>query len=603
MKSPALALLIGSSLIVATAATFAAPTSSVFVQDDMKTAVKWLPWGDAAFQRAKTENKPIYLHIGFFTSELSRAMAKQSFTNVDVAKFLNDNFVCVLVDRDEQPEVAALYRAYVHTVKQVDGWPINVWLTPDLKPFEGTTYLPPSEEWGKPGLMNVAKQVQTAWQNDAAAQRQKANDAVNALTAAEKLAAPKPLDAHALAQLISENADAWKAKYDATNSGFGDPPKRLEPELLRFLLRDPAQRDMAVATLTAMADGAVRDQLDGGFFHQSTDAAWRQPYFQKLASDQARIAVAYLDAAKLNADPRFPDAARGTLNYVLSTLGDPAHGFTNAQDASGETIGYYLWTIDDFQHALGAEGDAFARTLGVAANGNIPDDAYTGVTTAKKNILYRAVPPTPEAEKKEAALRAKLLQVRSTRPAPRRDSLATSGVHGLLLTAFSRAGAELKDERFTKAARDLAAFVMAELRNSDGSLKRLPGESQPAAPEDYAFVVEGLRTYAANAHDAKADQIATTLESRLNQQFFDQTGGRYYAAPADSVPWQWTRVHVPAPSPGEPSAPESTMLMLPSTSASQATALTGAIAAEVRDATDAPAGDFLLALRSAVEKR
>lgn len=574
-------------------------TPSVLVQADLKTAVKWMPWGEAAFQRARSENKPIYLHIGMFTSELSRAMARQSFTNPDVAKFLNDNFVCVVVDREEQPQVAALYRAYVHTVKQMDGWPINVWLTPELKPFEGATYLPPSEEWGKPGLMNVAKQVASGWQSDAAAQKQKATDAVGALVAAEKLPAPKVPDAKALAQLVAENTDAWKAKFDATNGGFGDPPKRLEPELLRFLLQDSAQREMALTTLRAMADGGIRDQLDGGFFHQAIDPAWRQPYFQKTASDQARIALAYLDAAKLDPDPRFSSAARGALQYVLTTLGDPSHGFVNAEDASGDGISYYLWTLADFRSALGAAGDDFAHTLGVTETGNVPDDAYTGVNVAKQNIPYRVVPATAAKEADEAKLRAKLLQVRAQRPAPRKDALATSGVHGLLLTAFSRAGAELKDPALSAAARRLVAFVHDNLRTSDGALRRVPGQDFAAAPEDYAFMIEGLRAFATANSDSAATKFAGELESRLNQTFFDATGGRFYASGPEAPAWQWARVHVPSPAPGELPAPESVELILNPAQPPAASAITGALAAEVRDAQDAPRGDLLLALRAA----
>jgi uncharacterized protein YyaL (SSP411 family) len=592
-------LLASGAAFIGLPAFAAAPaSSSLFLHDQGETAVKWMPWGEAAFERARAEKKPIYLHIGSFTNELSRAMARQSFSNAEAAKFLNDNFVCVIVDRDEQPELAALYRAYVHTVKQMDGWPINVWLTPELKPFEGATYLPPSEEWGKPGLMNVTKQVAGAWQNDPAAQRQKAADAVAALQAAEKLAAPAAVTAAALRPVIGENVDAWKAKFDATNGGFGDPPKRLEPELLRCLLLDPATRDLALATLRAMADGAIRDQLDGGFFRQATDVAWRQPYFQKTAADQARIALTYLDAAKLDSDPRFTAAARGALQYVLDQLGDGTHGFAAAQDASGDAIASFLWTVDDFRSALGEkDGDGFAKALGVVENGNVPEDAYTGVTVTKKNVLYRAVAYTPATDAAEAKLRAKLLQVRSQRPAPRTDSAVMAGVQGLLLSAFARAGAELNEPRFRATAQQLAGFVREQLKSKDGTLRRIAGRPFAAAPDDYTFVIEGLRAYGAGAKDAAATKAAADLQALLDQNFFDATTGRYFASTGTSDTL-WARVHVPAPSAGELPAPESVVLTLAPAGDANAPKVAAALAVEVRDSAEAPRGDLLLALKS-----
>jgi len=584
---------------MATPPAAGAPAASAFLQEHAKDRVTWEAWGEAAFQRAKTENRPLYVHVGFFTNELSRAMDRQSFANADAAKYLNDNFVCVLVDRDQQPEIAALFRAYLHDVKQLDGWPLNLWLTPELKPIEGATYLPPSEEWGKPGLNNVAKQVAGAWQADAAAQRQKAAEALTALANAEKPTAPNPGDATARQHATSYNLDAWKAKFDATNGGFGDPPKRLEPELLRALLRDTATRDLALTTLRAMADGAIRDPLDGGFFHQSIDAAWRVPYLQKLASDQARIALAFLDAAKLDHDPRFAAAARGALQFAATELRDGAHGFIGGEDASREAQGYYFWTVADVTAAVGpAHAAAVAQALGIDEKGNIPDDAYSSVTTAQKSIPYRAKPFDPATDAADSELRGKLAAARAQRGTLRRDTAAPAAVQGLLLQALSSAAVELHDAKLRTAAEQTLAYVRGTLIAPDASLRRIAGSTTAAAPADYASVIAGLHAYAANLGDKAATTVANALQTRLDRDYFDATAGRYFAVPATGKAG-WPRVHVPTPLPGESPAPETTMLALLRAEHAPSDELNvreNALLAEAKDATDDARGDLLLAL-------
>lgn len=577
-------------------ATAGAP--SAFLAEHAHGNVKWESWGPAAFQRAKAENRPIYVHVGFFNSELSRAMNRQSFANADTAKYLNDNFVCVLVDRDREPDVAAICRAYLHDAKQMDGWPLNVWFTPDLQPIEGATYLPPSEEWGKPGLNNVAKQVAGAWQADAAAQKQKASDTAAAIVAAEKPAAPAAADAAARQQAISDNLDAWKGKFDDANGGFGDPPKRLEPELLRFLLLADATRDMALKTLRAMADGAIRDPLDGGFFRQATDAAWRLPYLQKTASDQARVALAYLDAAKLDSDPRFADAARGALRFALTALRDPAHGFIGGEDVSGEAQSYYFWTAADLVAALGADdATRMAKSLGIEAKGNIPDDGYSGVITAQKNMPYRAEPYDAATEAAQAKLRAKLLAARAQRGPLHRDSVAPAAVQGALLEALSRAAAQLKDEQLAAGANETFTYLRAHLVGPEGALRRIAGSDAAAAADDYAAVIAGLQAYGDLTTEKSAVALRTTLQQRFDRDYFDATAGRYFAYPATDA--LWVRVHQPAPVAGDPPSPETTMLLLlhaQKAPADQLAVRENAIVAEAKDSPESARGDLLLAL-------
>jgi len=247
-----------------------AAASSAFLRSYADTAVDWLPWDETTFARAKAEQKLVFLAIGSFTSELSRAMARQSFANTEVAAFLREHFLCVLVDAREHPELAAVYQSYLRTTKQLNGLPINVWLTPELEPIDGSTYIPPTEEWGKEGFFVTIKRIAGAWKADPAAQRRQAHDAVANALAADRVAPALP-PATEFAAILATATDRARAQYDTNRAGFGDPPKYLEPELLLYLLREKATRDLALATLRALVASPMRDPLDGGFFRNAQD--------------------------------------------------------------------------------------------------------------------------------------------------------------------------------------------------------------------------------------------------------------------------------------------------------------------------------------------
>lgn len=568
-----------------------------------------MTWGDDAFARAKREQKPVFLAIGAFTSELSRAMARQSFANAEVAAFLNANFVCVIADAKESPALTSLGQNYVSATKQLHGLPLNLWLTPELKPFEGSTYLPPTEEWGKEGFFNAIKRVAAAWKADPTAQRHKADEAIAAVAAAQPSPAPPAVDAAEITRLITAGTDNWRARFDSAHGGFGDPPKYPEPELLRVLLRDAATRDMAFATLRAIVNGALRDPLDGGFFRYVVDAEWRQPYFQKTPGDQARLALALLEAAEASGDVRFADAARGALTYALDRLADPKHEYAAAEDATREdAAASYFWTADEIREIVG-EDDApeFCRVYGVTAEGNVPADAFAGVATKGKNLLYLAGPAAElPAGKSLAAARAKLLQRRLQRAAPRRDGAATSGAHGLMLAALARASAQLSEPRFAAAAKAEVVFIRDHLRLSDGGLRHLADRAIAAAPEDYAFVVDGLLAFQAATGDAGAKHLALELVAAANARFWDEASGRYFTIPDATAPGVWARVHAPPPGAGDPPSPEAAMLIaIAQNSASDkslgelAGKLTRALAADLKDSSDSPRGDLLLALQTA----
>lgn len=531
LPSALLLLLFIWSPIAARSATSLAGEPSTYLQGQADSAVEWMPWGDAAFARAKKEQKPVFLFIGSAASELSRAMGRQTFSNAETAALLNQTFVCVLVDREEHPELVSLYQTYLSELKQLTGQPLNLWLTPELLPYEGAAYLPPTEEWGKSSFSKIAQQAKAAWTSDPAGCRARANEAVIQLAALVKAVVPAVSTPEKVKAKLTAAADAWRAQFDAVNGGFTEAPKNPDPELLRFLLRQsPADRDAALFTLRALAASALRDPLDHGFFRYSTDAKWHLPYAQKNLADQARIALAYLDAAQGDDAKNFAAVARGALDYALAHLIRPDGTFDAAEDTTGEEFaGYYAWTDAEIDAALGADAAAFKTAHGVEAAGNISADDDLSGKMKGKNLLRSVLVPVAE----DASAAARLLAVRAGRPAPLRDQSASAGVHGLMLAALARAGEQLNEPRYLKASAQLFEAVKKSFFfSAEGDLRRMRGSAVSAAPADYAALTFGCHEFARAAKRKDAGELATRLLGLATMRFFDATSGRYYATPA-----------------------------------------------------------------------
>jgi uncharacterized protein YyaL (SSP411 family) len=563
---------------------------SAFLQAHVDSPVDWMPWGEPVFARAKREKKPVFLVIGAFASELSRAMRQQTFANAETAGLLNQNYICVLVDRDEHPEVAALYQSYVGQVKQLSGWPLNLWLTPELQPFEGATYLPPSEEWGKASFAKFAGQALAAWVADPAGCRTRAAEAVAQLTPAAPPLAAGPTQRGKLKEQLAAAAEAWRARFDAVHGGFSEPPKHPEPELLRFLLRQsPADREAALVTLRALAGSALRDPLDGGFFRYGTDAAWRLPYPQKILTDQARLALAFLDAAQGEDAKAFAAVARDALQFALTRLARPDGTFAAGEDATADEFsGYYAWTAAEIDAALGPKAADFKSAHGVESAGNVTADDDPSGHLKGRNLLRSVLAIEIGMDGAAARLKA----VRDQRPAPPRDNRATAGAHGLLLAALARAGGPAGETRWLDAAtRTFEAIRKTFVLSSDGDLRRLSGSPLPAGPADYAAVAFGCREFACAAHRADADALATQLLARANQLFFDVASGRYCATPAKLPPGIFTR---PLAMGDVPSA--ESLALLAGVPPKEAQAAAAALSALLDDANTPAPGDVLLAL-------
>src|SRR5580765_380973 len=322
--------------------------------------VDWYPWGDEAFARARAEDKPIFLSIGYSTCHWCHVMEHESFEHAAVAAVLNEQFIAIKVDREERPDVDRVYMTFVQATTGSGGWPMSVWLTPELKPFYGGTYFPPESKWGRPGFVDILQEIGRVWQND----REKVVQSADALTAQlRKLEAAAPLWTVPGPDAQQRTVNQFRQAFDARHGGFGDAPKFPRPSEFLFLFREHARTAdkeaaaMALATLRAMAVGGMRDHVGGGFHRYSVDAAWRVPHFEKMLYDQAQLALAYIEGAQASGDSFYMNVAEDTLLYVMREMTDAAGGFYSAEDADSVPPelaaqpgahkaegAFYLWT-------------------------------------------------------------------------------------------------------------------------------------------------------------------------------------------------------------------------------------------------------------------
>lgn len=538
------ALLAGVGLAsgVSAASDDVSTAASCYVRQHAGSPVRWMTWGDAAFARAKAENKPIYVVVGAFTSELARAMRTQSFANPDMAATLNESFVCVLADRDEQPALAAALAEFVRATKQAQGWPLNVWLTPELKPFEGATYLSPSEEWGREGLTNVVKRVSAAWQSDPDGLRARAEQTQADVAALANEAVPPAADAKVDPAKLAAAFDARRTAADPKHGGAGEPPRHLEPELWSAqFARGGADRALALATLRALVASPLRDPLDGGFFRSAGDIAWQRPVFVKTAADQARVALALLDAGA--EEPPLRDVARGALRFAVKTFQTDDGGFATSVDALDEAnLPALTWTAAELGVAAGEQdAAAFAAFLGAKPEGNIAEADDASGKLRGRNFIGGA--PADAARWGEAL--AKLRVQREARIKWLRDENVRTSVNGLLLGVLSRAGRELKDDELKQAAERCAGFLAKRI----AARQRLAGSAVPWAADDLAFAAWGL------AMRDPADKSSAALLKELAADFRDERAAQFFVATKPAVK-SWPRAHLLAALPGEPPASE-----------------------------------------------
>ena len=505
--------------------------------------VDWYPWGPEAFAQARRENKPIFLSVGYSTCHWCHVMERESFSQPEVAKALNADFVAIKVDREERPDVDDVYLSAVQILTGSGGWPETTLLLPDGRPFYGGTYLP------KADLLRLLAGAAAAYH------RQHSEVVLSAarITAQMRMAAAAqdrgvgPLTAALPPEAVREAVAALHDRYDAVHGGFGGAPK-FPPHASLALLLSPGEKEdaparaMALGTLVAMARGGIRDHLGGGFHRYATDAGWRVPHFEKMLSDNALLGRSYAAAYALTRDVRDKDVADGLYGWVTREMTDPQGGFYSALDADsgGEEGGTYVWTRREILEVLGPQdGALFARVYSVADGGNYNDPATDQPTG--KNILFLAKPLDQYAadegqapatfEARIAALRAKLLRVRQTRVQPRRDDKIIAGWNGLMIGSLARAGRDLDEPEDTKAAARAAAFATTTLMRPDGTLRRdwRGGHLGPAAfQDDYAYLADGLLDLSEATGDGRWAAAARRLTDTMVAQFWDRTHGGFF---------------------------------------------------------------------------
>ena len=516
--------------------------------------VEWYPWGEEAFQKARLEDKPIFLSIGYSTCYWCHVMEREVFENESIAALMNRAVVCIKVDREERPDIDRVYMSALQAMTGSGGWPMSMFLTPDLKPFFGATYIPPTDQYKRPGFPQILKRIHEVWTTDRT-QVLEAGQRIGEYLQLMTSSAPQPLDVDQTA--LDAGFDYFRGNYDSVNGGFGNAPKFPRPAVLNFLLRYYVRTmnlqalDMTLETLRTMAKGGMHDHIGGGFHRYATDDRWHVPHFEKMLYDQAQLAVSYLEAFQITGEDFFANVARDICDYVLRDLSHPEGGFYSAEDAESapdanllnqkEEGAFYVWTHVEIDRLLSPqEAEVFVRRFGVEKDGNVLADPH-GVFTGK-NILHIIASVAEvsqqlglgenEIVQALASSRAKLFAARNKRPHCQLDDKILTSWNGLMISALARASQVLGEQKYLEAAEKSARFILDRLL--DLSRKKLlhrfrDGESRfDAQLDDYAFFVQALiDLYEA---DFKIDWLseALTLTDQLNSLFYDQENGGFF---------------------------------------------------------------------------
>jgi uncharacterized protein YyaL (SSP411 family) len=539
-----------------------ASEQSPYLLQHAHNPVDWFPWGPEAFEKARREDKPIFLSIGYSTCHWCHVMERESFENEAIAALLNRDYVPIKVDREERPDVDRIYMTFVQATTGGGGWPMSVWLTPDLEPFFGGTYFPPEDRHGHPGFASILTEIAAAWAADRGQIVDSARDIVEDLRQHVAVEAGRigAID-HAI---LDSGFFAFRRTFDVRLGGFGDAPRFPRPSVYNFLLRYWARTknqealDMTLLTLREMAKGGMDDQLGGGFHRYSVDERWFVPHFEKMLYDQAQLATSCLEAFQATGDPQYAETARRIFDYVLRDMTGPEGGFFSAEDADSAADpahpdlksegAFYIWSAEEIRSRAGQPAaDWFCYRYGVEAGGNVADDPHGEFTG--KNILYQAHTVEETAERfgrpldeVGAGLREAgrvLLEARSERVRPHLDDKVLTAWNGLMISAFARGGATLEEPRYAATARRAADFLIARMYDApSGALLRRYRQGEAAIPaflDDYAFFAQGLLDLYEAQFDLRDLELAIRLTEKQMELFEDREQGAFFASAADDA--------------------------------------------------------------------
>ncbi len=503
---------------------------SPYLLKHASNAVDWYPWGKEALAKARNDGKPIFLSIGYSSCHWCHVMERESFEDEATAAIINKSFIPVKVDREERPDLDAYYMSAVQSMTGGGGWPLSVFLTPDLKPFYGGTYYPPEPRYGMPGFKQVLEFVSKVW-------RERREEAVG--TAAQVtealLKAQSPSGRREFSKELMEGGYvALLSTFDSEQGGFGRAPKFPLPLSLSLLLRHHYRtgKEMSLKavtkTLDSMMSGGIRDHLGGGFHRYATDRVWLVPHFEKMLYDNALLAKVFVEAWQVTKNESYAQVARETLGWILREMRSEEGGFFSAQDADteeGEGV-FYTWTPDEVASVLGAgDGREFCETYGVTRTGNFEGE---------RSILHLS---SPDAGRRESTgeWREKLYRSRAKRPRPMTDTKVVTSWNGLAISALAYSGRALKDSEYVLAAQRAAEFVLAN-RAKDGRLYRRYAGGEAGVPgmlEDYAFLVQGLIDLFEASCDARWLEEALRLTDMMTNEFSEGEQGGFRMSSED----------------------------------------------------------------------
>jgi uncharacterized protein YyaL (SSP411 family) len=517
---------------------------SPYLQQHAHNPVDWYPWGDEAFDKARHEDKPIFLSIGYSTCHWCHVMERESFENDAIAEIINRSFVPVKVDREERPDVDRIYMTYVQAATGSGGWPMSVFLTPDLKPFFGGTYFPPDNRYGRPGFPALLERIASAWHEQHAEILETGSKVISQL---KSISEPASTGGIADKTTLDSAFQYFRRTFDTTHGGFGDAPKFPRPVAFNFLFRYYVRTQRAEAlqmsldTLRAMAAGGMHDQLGGGFHRYSVDERWFVPHFEKMLYDQAQLGISYLEAYQITHNALYAGIARSTLDYVLRDMTHPDGGFYSAEDADsvidpahpkekGEGA-FYIWTANELEQVLGREVyELFAAHYGIEKDGNVhqdPQGEFTG-----KNILYLRQAPEPDIAQQLEKAKAQLLEVRSKRVRPHLDDKILTSWNALMISAFAKAAQILDEPRYLAAAQRAAAFILTRMYDpATCILQRRFREGESAIPgflDDYAFFVAALLDLYEADFNPEHLETALAIAAKMRQLFEDPRAGAFF---------------------------------------------------------------------------
>jgi uncharacterized protein YyaL (SSP411 family) len=496
--------------------------TSPYLLQHAHNPVDWYPWGEEAFARARAEDKPVLLSVGYSACHWCHVMERESFENPAIASLMNESFVSVKVDREERPDVDHIYMQAVQSMTGHGGWPMTVFLAPDGTPFYGGTYFPPEDRHGMPGFPKLLHAIADAWRSRRADVLKSGQELADSLGQAERLrASASPLTE----EILFSAFQGISAQFDEEWGGLGGAPKFPQPMIWEFVLRffkrssNPYAQRMVHTTLIRMARGGMYDQLGGGFARYSVDARWMIPHFEKMLYDNAQLASLYLHAWLALGDPECRRVCEETLDYVLRDMTDPAGGFYSAEDADseGHEGKFYVWTADEIRAVLGTDAERALAYWGVDRGPN-----FEG-----KNNLFLAGEPEPESI---APLRRRLLEVRSRRVRPGRDDKVLAAWNGLMCRALAEAGRALGRTDYVAAAVRNAEFLLGAMR-ADGRLLRTWKDGRAhlkAYLEDYAMVAAALiEVYEATFERSWLDAGRGLADDMLRLFWDDKLNGFY----------------------------------------------------------------------------